>query len=853
MHYYDTFRRIVKTIFYVFVFLLIIFLISVLLFTFSGEEVQRRFLEHTIGAVTGGEVRLESPFHLELGRHLSLEAGGIHISDASRGPFTDYRSGKVMLRFPLGPLLLQRQLRFDFTQQGGMIRLRSGAGKSGTGVVTVVPERVTLRDVHLIWPRTGEGAATLRLTRLSLRRVPEEWGLDLKGVYGQQPLEVRTILEAGGERRRRMRIEGHFGRLAIQGEGWQGRQDPLLEIHLKAEAPDLQILAGAPFDSLPRLGPLKMEMDLFGGDTWRVENLVVKLGAGKRLRLKAHGGIADLFGGGGVEVAVEASSKDLPALARALDVAMPSAVVEADLSGRLAGDFRALRLRELEVRANGRNLKLHASGEAKGVDHFRFAGLRLEGAVVTMKRELKFSLDLGGTDGERQPLDLLLEGEGVKLHGQGVVALRRGKPELELEVSGKAETLKRLEPWTGLALQPVRPVELKGKVSYQEAKLVLRQVRLQVGASDLDGRLVLSSRSDAPFHVEGELVSRRWNRNEQLVHRRQVKPRLLESGQLPAEEAQSHLFSRQPFGLEWLSAVEGRVGLQVGELRDDWYRVEAFSSEVVISGGKLRMDAISGRLGGKPLKARFHLNGVASPPEASFAVEFREADLSTGFPGLGLPSDSGRVSLEVELRATGRSQAEMAASLEGEVKLLLERTPFGFAFPRAFERSLLEYFNPAALKEPGGRRLECGAVWVKLDQGVANLPHGLVMDFPQVTWIGNGVVDLGRETLYMALRPRTKRGFRLSLGGLADLVAVAGPLSSPYIVVNPKGALLTSLSYTAAVYTGGVSLLLEGILDELGRSKEPCARVLREPVKSKAGPREETPGTGSVLDALELQ
>jgi len=104
----------------------------------------------------------------------------------------------------------------------------------------------------------------------------------------------------------------------------------------------------------------------------------------------------------------------------------------------------------------------------------------------------------------------------------------------------------------------------------------------------------------------------------------------------------------------------------------------------------------------------------------------------------------------------------------------------------------------------------------------------------------------------VTLKPRPRKRFSLSLKGLADLVAVSGTLSSPYIVINPRGALLTSLSYTAAVYSGGASLLVESILDELRRKKDPCAHVLRPSTPDSRSSRKKTQPSESILDQLEM-
>jgi hypothetical protein len=215
--------------------------------------------------------------------------------------------------------------------------------------------------------------------------------------------------------------------------------------------------------------------------------------------------------------------------------------------------------------------------------------------------------------------------------------------------------------------------------------------------------------------------------------------------------------------------------------------------------------------------------------------------------------------MQVEVHGKGRSQAQVAASLTGTLRLWLRDAPFGFGLPRVLEKSLVAHLNPLARQGSDARRLECGAIYLELKDGMGTTPRGMVLAFPQVVWGGKGTLNLRQETLYFTLKPESRKGLTLFNRGVADLVAVAGPLSAPYIVVDPEGTLLTTLSYTAAAYTGGASLLLEGIWEELTQHKDPCGYVLdkgkdkrRKSSGGKGAGRQSTPGRKrSILEQTE--
>ncbi len=265
------------------------------------------------------------------------------------------------------------------------------------------------------------------------------------------------------------------------------------------------------------------------------------------------------------------------------------------------------------------------------------------------------------------------------------------------------------------------------------------------------------------------------------------------------------------------------------------------------------MDKITGRIGGAPLAAALQIDAGSRPLSAHLQLAFRRADLASAFPGFGLPPGSGSLGMELDLRSRGDSQSELAANLDGTIRFGAEDAPFRFGLPPTLEKSLLERLDPLARKDPRARRLDCAALYLELKQGRASMPRGLVIAFPGVLWAGEGWLDLRRERLYLTLKPHARKGVALFSRGLADLVAVAGPLSAPYIVLNPSGTLLTTLSYSAVAYTGGISLLLEEIWERVTRVPDPCGYVLHGKSSSAAAAcgAESEKTEGSLLDQLD--
>ena len=106
------------------------------------------------------------------------------------------------------------------------------------------------------------------------------------------------------------------------------------------------------------------------------------------------------------------------------------------------------------------------------------------------------------------------------------------------------------------------------------------------------------------------------------------------------------------------------------------------------------------------------------------------------------------------------------------------------------------------LKLTGDRRinLHCGVANFSVKNGVMDA-NALIIDTDVTTVLGSGQVDLSRETLDIALAPKSKR---FSPVALRDRSTVRGPFSKPKVQLD-----------TAKIATRGAGALLLGLINPL--------------------------------------
>jgi len=77
--------------------------------------------------------------------------------------------------------------------------------------------------------------------------------------------------------------------------------------------------------------------------------------------------------------------------------------------------------------------------------------------------------------------------------------------------------------------------------------------------------------------------------------------------------------------------------------------------------------------------------------------------------------------------------------------------------------------------------------------------------------------------LDIGVNPKPREGIGLNLAGFADFVRVGGTLSEPTPTTDATGLATAGAKIGAAVVTGGLSLVAEGLLDRSAGDVDVCA------------------------------
>jgi uncharacterized protein involved in outer membrane biogenesis len=451
------------------------------------------------------------------------------------------------------------------------------------------------------------------------------------------------------------------------------------------------------------------------------------------------------------------------------------------------------------------------------------AQIRLRDQPLSIKGNIGKLADLlAGADSFPLDLTLTLEGASIKAKGSVGLAAKAGKASFDLDADVRQTTaLARL---AGRELPLPLPLQLSGRLEQDGARSVLPSFKLTAAGQMLDGKADFEARARRPrLKVTAKAAA---------IDLGALFPSLLTAHVgTTAPAPKGRLFSDDPLPLTTLPALDANLDLVVAKLElPGKPALSALRAALALNDGRVVVQPLNFRAGSGSVDGaatlRLPTGGapVLSLRARSAGVTLEEVLAMAGKAG-GL--SGGRTNVELDLTATGASPRQLAGSLDGELRFKADRMRLSSNLSGLGGNLLIQLVdavNPF-YKQDKGSNLECVAARLTVKRGAIVVDRSIAVESDKLNIVASGSIDLGAETIEMAIRPTVKEGLGLGSANLAQLVKLTGSLSDPRIGVDVKGAARQGLSIGAAVATGGLSLLGERLLAEVV-DPHPCVTAM---------------------------
>jgi uncharacterized protein involved in outer membrane biogenesis len=292
--------------------------------------------------------------------------------------------------------------------------------------------------------------------------------------------------------------------------------------------------------------------------------------------------------------------------------------------------------------------------------------------------------------------------------------------------------------------------------------------------------------------------------------------------------APARLFSAEPWPTGTLPDADGKLQFDIARLRlAPKLELLGLRGKLVLGPGRADIDALAFQLAGGSVTGTVGLKqaGAAAP---TLSIDARANGVTlealAALAGSGGVT-GGRTDLRVNLAGHARSAEQFARSLNGQ--FVLDAGPARLA--RTEGMTLVGQVVDAVKPLTAGRfdsELKCLAVRLEFAAGVASVDRTLAAQTTLADLVGSGRIDLGTETLDIALTPALRKSGATVGPALAPLVRIQGSLAAPKLAVDVAGTATTALAIGAGVAGGTLSALGQRLLGG-PVDPQPCVTALK--------------------------
>ena len=405
---------------------------------------------------------------------------------------------------------------------------------------------------------------------------------------------------------------------------------------------------------------------------------------------------------------------------------------------------------------------------------------------------------------------------------------------LDLTVSFQVDSLQSLAKLAGNELPESGPVDFKGTLADAGGGYAIKGMNLNVGPSDLSGDLSISTAGERP-----ELTARLSSRLIDLSGRGSGK----EAQQQKKKNPDARLFPSTPLPFDGMRAADVDISIAAAKIVTDFAVLDNTTLGLKLDNGKLMLAPITATAAGGTLDSSFTLDG-SNGKTATMSTRMNIKNLQPGqLPKLKDKISGAKTDMEVRLNGSGSSVAQIMAGLDGKV---LVKTGKGVLKSSDSDKEsdsvLMKTFSNLQPKTQGeqGTQIECYVMNLNIKDGISTVDKNIALVTDKMNVIGSGVINFKNEQLDLGVSPEARKGLGINLSGLAELVRLKGTFANPQIGPDTKAALKAGLSAGAAVATGGISLLAQGLFSAASTTDaDPCATALgaksaKEPIKTQS-------------------
>lgn len=380
-----------------------------------------------------------------------------------------------------------------------------------------------------------------------------------------------------------------------------------------------------------------------------------------------------------------------------------------------------------------------------------------------------------------------------------------------------------LSELVGSGIPPFGDLTLRAALSDGKDSYSLKNVVLKAGKTDLSGDISVFLAGKTP-HINAALKSDFIDVVE------------LSGGETEEAEGEpetnttksTRLFSDEPLALEGLKQVDATVTLVAEAIHTSSLDLKKMQLDVNLKNGHLVLNPLNVGLAGSQLEGIMALNAENDMAVLKTKVQVNGFKL-TKITELKDSLSGGNTDVFIQASGSGKSVKQLMAGLNGKAVVKVGESQIADGtldiLGADFITELVNLLNPFS-KEKKGTELACAVMNFNIKNGIATADKGIAIRTRKMNIVGDGSINLKTEKVDIKITPEARAGIGINMADLVGLVRMSGTLAQPGVAVDKTALLEAGLSTSAAVASGGLTVLAEGLIDRATVDENPCQTAL---------------------------
>ena len=394
---------------------------------------------------------------------------------------------------------------------------------------------------------------------------------------------------------------------------------------------------------------------------------------------------------------------------------------------------------------------------------------------------------------ETNPYPLAVRGSvdqtSFEIKGQITSLVKFSAVDLQLQLRG--DSLGQLYPLIGVRFPATRPYTTAGQLVRDGTTWRYNKFDGKVGRSDIAG--------DLQVDVVGNRPTLKGNVTSQQLAFEDLGPPIGAGPSKPQATSgtQRRVLPDIPFNPESWNTFDADVTFKaVRIIRDEALPLDQLTTKMQMRNAVLTLSPLDFSAAGGQIKSVVTLDGSDGNIKANATIKVQNLSIAKLFPTVPLAQSSiGQLNGQVQFTGNGNSVAKMLATADGNARMVVGKGEISNLLMEKVGLHLIEILQ-LTLAGDKTVALNCVVADFGVKQGVMT-SRKLVLDTAVTTVVGDGQIDLGRETLDLRFVPKTRR---TSLISLRSPISITGPLNAPTaslnagrIIARGTGAILLGL------------------------------------------------------------